>query len=121
MAEFKDVIRHYQRMIKSWKDSGLFNEKDIEKAAKDMIAIPNESAALSFERYVMCWAKEHPENKYPSWADYLMDIGVIGRVLPHEAYKLVSTLSNSEIPENIAKKLGIEPLNNAGKEVYRNE
>lgn len=110
MAEFKDVIRHYRRMIKSWKDSGIFSEKDIEKAANDMIAIPNEMAALSFERYVMSWAKEHPEKKYPSWADYLMDIGVIGMVLPHESYKLVSALSDSEIPENIAKKLGLEPM-----------
>lgn len=110
MAEFKEVVHHFQRMVKSWEDGGLFEKDNLEKAAASMIAIPDETAALNFERYVMNWAKEHPEKKYPSWTDYLMDIGVIGKVLPHEGYKIVLMLANSEIPEEIAKKLQIKPV-----------
>ena len=126
MAEFKEVVHHFRRMVKDWEDSGLFGKDDIEKAASNMIAIPDESAALSFERYVMSWAKEHPEKKYPSLAEWWKSI------YPHSStgeppcwrYFLsakdyrdlcnkhtcsCASCKNEPIPKDVAEKLGIEP------------
>lgn len=126
MAEFKDVIRNYRRMVKDWKDSGLFSEKDIEKAANDMITISNETAALSFERYVMSWAKEHPEKKYPSLAEwwkskyphfssgkppcwkYFLSAKDCANLCNKHTH--CSSCQNEPIPEDVAEKLGIKPL-----------
>lgn len=110
MAEFTEVVKKYRRMINAWRKNGYVPEKDIRVAELDISKF-NETAALWFEEYVMYWAKQYPEKKYPSWADYLHNIGVLLKYLPHEALPCIyQDLVRKEIPEHIAKKLGIEPL-----------
>ena len=126
MAEFKEVVHHFRRMVKSWEDSGIFDKDSIEKAALSMIAIPNESVALSFERYVMHWAKEHPEKKYPSLAEwwkstyphsssegppcwrYFLSAKDHRDMCDKHTYSCASC-KNEPMSKDVAEKLGIEP------------
>ncbi len=54
------------------------------------------------------WAAEHPEPVYPTWAEWLMSIGVISGLFPNGA---VDALGNIKlpIPADIAEKLGLKP------------
>lgn len=111
MAEFCEVVKEYRRMIQRWRDSDMVSEEDVNKAIVKFEKL-SDTAAASFEHYIMRWAASNPpKKKYPKWADYLHSIGVLGEYLPHEAsFCIYNDLVNKEIPEHIAKKLGIEPL-----------
>lgn len=111
MAEFCEVVKEYRRMIQCWRDTDIASEKDINKAIVKIEDL-SDTAAASFEHYIMRWAASNPpKKKYPKWADYLHSIGVLRKYLPHEAdFFICRDLVNNEIPEHIAKKLGIEPL-----------
>ena len=60
------------------------------------------------EGVVARWAKENPEPVYPTWAEWLMSIGVISGLFPNGAIDARGNLSKP-IPADIAQKLGIEP------------
>lgn len=74
------------------------------------------------ERVVAKWAAEHPEPKYPTWAEWLLKVGAarrvpIGEPWPVEfadgsmlepCYEIV-VKENEPIPADLAQKLGIEP------------
>lgn len=111
MAEFCEVVKAYRRMIQYWRDADIASEKDINKAIVKIEEL-SDTAAASFEHYIMHWAASNPpKKKYPKWSDYLQSIGVLRKRLPYEACSLIyHDLANKEIPEHIAKKLGIEPL-----------
>jgi hypothetical protein len=55
----------------------------------------------------MRWAAEHPEPVYPTWGEYLCNIGLIGDCT--ESEDVLLRLFNNVIPANLAQKLGIEP------------
>jgi len=71
---------------------------------------------------VAVWAAEHPEQQYPTWAEWLLKVGAarrvpIGEPWPVEladgsmlepCYEIV-VKENERIPAYIAEKLGIEP------------
>lgn len=111
MAEFCEVVKEYRRMIQCWRDSGMVSEEDVNKSIVKVEEL-SDGAAASFEHYVVQWAASNPpKKKYPKWANYLHSIGVLGKYLPHEAgFCIYLDLASQEIPEHIAKKLGIEPL-----------
>ena len=79
-----------------------------------------------YENAIAKWAAEHPEPKYPTWIEWLEEIGVAGR-LPsvepvftenQEFYlrKLGFTpKAHIPIPADLAEKLGLEPKNNIQK------
>ena len=110
MAEFQEVMRQLNRMCSYYpncKDSGcpLFGE-----CGNIGSHSSNAKQSMRIEERVMAWAAEHPEPVYPTWAEYLVGIGVI----PHEirletADALMDTHLLKPIPADIAKKLGIEP------------
>ena len=59
---------------------------------------------------VAVWAAEHPEPQYPTWGEYLASIGVMKPAQPDKAYEVWFTqLYSTNIPADIAHKLGIEP------------
>jgi len=60
------------------------------------------------EEAVMAWAAEHPEPVYPTWGEWLIAIGILYRDDPRHAYS-ISIKANTQIPADIAEKLGIEP------------
>ena len=56
------------------------------------------------EQTVMQWAAEHPKPVYPTWAEYLTSIGVYPK-----GWEMYQTPLKSEIPADIAQKLGLKP------------
>lgn len=78
------------------------------------------------ERKVSDWTAEHPEPKYPTWIEWLEEIGVAGRLPSPEPVftenqefylrKLGFTpKAHIPIPADLAEKLGLEPKNNIQK------
>ena len=59
------------------------------------------------ERNVTAWAAEHKEPVYPTWGEYLCNIGLIGDCT--ESEDVLLRLFNNVIPADIIQKLGIEP------------
>ena len=58
----------------------------------------------------MAWAAEHPEPVYPTWGEYLASIGVMKPVQHDKAYEVwFAQLYSTNIPADIAEKLGIAP------------
>lgn len=65
---------------------------------------------MELEEALLSWAAEHPEPVYPTWGEYLASIGVMKPAQPDKAYEVWFTqLYSTNIPADIAQKLGIEP------------
>ena len=71
----------------------------------------------TLEKIVDEWAAGHPVKVYPTWVEWLGEMGVILKpygwdfCFPGTSHKLVCTTSKKAedpIPEEIAKKLGLE-------------
>ena len=110
MAEFRFVMRQRRRMCDAAGrkcDGCALQGMDCGIGA--LSSNPDE-----YEDRILQWAAEHPEPVYPTWAEYLVGIGVI----PHEirletADALMDTHLLKPIPADIAQKLGIEPKEDA--------
>jgi len=74
------------------------------------------------ENVVAKWAAEHPEPKYPTWLEWLHDLGLIVQregtfteYGPNEAFSAIKKVDiltikgYQSIPADLAQKLGIEP------------
>lgn len=102
MAEFSEVVRQFRRICKDGcvKCPMLKEHGDCWERAREE---PEE-----FERRVMEWAEEHPEPVYPTWIEWLRDMKIIESgigVVP----MCVNDSIYAQIPEDIAKNLGIKP------------
>lgn len=114
MAEFQEVMRQFNRMCGAC--AGCYNCPLQEPDGADLCSIStfvNDSEHI--EREIMKWAVEHPEPKYPTFAEWLNSIGVIiGTVPLHLPNVPVNVCQAGEkmfesIPADIAEKLGIKP------------
>ena len=56
------------------------------------------------EEVIMSWAAKNPEPVYPTWEEYLRNVGVI----PTDQ-DIIQTFLKTHIPADIAQKLGIKP------------
>lgn len=67
----------------------------------------------TLEKFVDEWAAGHPVKVYPTWWKYLCMIGLIPDSLGDKTLGEVTIkqLMNTEVPADIAQKLGIEPVN----------
>ena len=114
MAEFQEVMREWARMCMG----------DHKKKTKEDLYTCDGCPLRGFpchelrrdwnrvEKIVMAWATEHPEPVYPSWCEWLVDIGVFPKMLntiPSRALDAISEGVSKPIPADIAQKLGIEP------------
>lgn len=65
------------------------------------------------EELVMSWAAEHPEPVYPTWYEWLEDVGIVYKVKSEysQIYDIVLSTPKlfEPIPADTAQKLGIEP------------
>lgn len=66
------------------------------------------------ERRVMAWAKEHPELQYPTWGDWLAEMGIINWEDNGDGDGVYSVMRPTfkmcaQIPADIAEKLGLKP------------
>jgi len=121
MTNFAQTMRDWQRMCKyydehyqedcchicSLQSCGAIWEMDDTTNWKEI------------EEIVNTWAAEHPEPKYPTWREYLKEMGLIGSKTVYfsddygaEVKKLEDGLTekaNQPIPAEIATALGLEP------------
>lgn len=107
MAEFKEVMKQWQRFCKSHNNCGEceFDGKGICGEAH-LSDVPYSDMELR----IMAWAAEHPEPVYPSWMEYIMDV-------QHDCVKaynggndtLWKWMWTTPIPADIAEKLGVKP------------
>lgn len=125
MAEFQDVVRNMARMCAQQKNNcegcTLYDD-----GIECPVEGPPEGWKLSkfteIERIVSKWAAEHPEPVYPSWWDAWRQAFPEGIGSPcirifGERYKLkdcdeisCEECASRPIPADIAKKLGIKPV-----------
>jgi len=65
------------------------------------------------EKNVTAWAAEHPEPKYPTWWEWLENMGIVSKAKSEysEIFDTicVGTRMFDSIPADLAQKLGIEP------------
>ena len=115
MAEFNDVMREWRRFCKSHDNCG---ECEFDGAGICGDTHMSDVPFASIERRIMAWAAEHPEPQFPTWGEWLEQMGIIskeyGETFIDIPYGTFDTLTlNAEkiqqpIPADIAQKLGIE-------------
>ena len=109
MAEFQEVMRQITRYCNSQNGCASCELSKItdDHCPSDLFADDN---GANIENEVMSWAAEHPEPVYPTWGEWLMQLGVMGRThqeMPNPYFAAAKAIS--PIPADIAQKLGIEP------------
>ena len=125
MAEFKEIMNKWNRLCEyqKKKHNGIMICEDcpldiaslcpdwpveFDSSDKDTYDI------AEIEHVVTKWDEEHPEPEYPTWAEWLEQMGVIKSIhLRSDSFKSFYSLDGflKQIPENIAKAVGIKPKN----------
>lgn len=106
VAEFQEIMQQFNRMCKA--SAGCLGCPLHEQDGVDRCSVGafiNDSEHI--EREVMAWAAEHPEPVYPTWGEWLCNIGLIHDCT--DVVEMVHRLFHNSIPADIAQKLGIEP------------
>jgi hypothetical protein len=57
----------------------------------------------------MQWAAEHPEPQYPTWWEWLENMGIVSKAKSECSKFFDTTRMYDNIPADIAQKFGIEP------------
>ena len=104
MAEFKEVMKQYKRMCKSYPScaSCPFGELGWRDCCGSAPLGDDEDMDI-FETTVMDWAHNHPEPVYPTIREL---VNYIMNKIPGE-----SVSYETRIPANIAKEFNILPIN----------
>lgn len=122
MADFVQTMKDWRRMCKHYSDESM----KYGQACADMCPLgPNTACgdigmATDMDIEVMAkevskWAAEHPEPVYPTWAEWLNNIGVIISDRPFPALNIpvcvyqAGTKMVKPIPADLAEKLGLQP------------
>lgn len=108
MAEYSEVIKQFKRMCKSISGKCARGEcpmgcENIGQCRKIAFEQPSR-----FKCTVMTWAANHPEPVYPTWVEWLRQMGVV----PSEQ-KCFHNWLFDHIPADIAEKLGLQPEEDA--------
>lgn len=118
MSEFNEVMKQIKRICKAndyrCTDCPMSTQSFCQMPAFDMEGFE------SIENIVMTWAAEHQEPVYPTWGEWLINVGAArkiptdipfelsdGRIIDSPWETVVDV--NTSIPADIAQKLGIEP------------
>ena len=129
MAEFSEVCKQWRRMCDSFGDKACQSYRPCAEqcpvGANPVCGELREASAddiKKFETAVMAWAAEHKELVYPTWAEYLREIGVLKKYEDKRLFEMPDGSFESKvtgsyevfdskrtIPADIAQKLGIEP------------
>ena len=107
MAEYVEVMKQKKKMCNSTLCCKCnifhFAGEDIGNCQQFISNNPSKA-----EEIIMSWAAEHPEPQFPSWGEYLTQIGAVNLVEQTQTY-VHTALFFKPIPDDIAQKLGIEP------------
>lgn len=96
MAGFTDVVKIINRM-----------PEELAEAMRGKLCTEPESV----EKEVLSWAKDNPEPRYPTWAEWLCEVGV-SRVSSYQYGKVIYIRTRKfyeEMDAETAKLLGVEP------------
>ena len=117
MAEFVKVMKDWRRMCKSY-PRGCAEKCPLQNGSWGACQSGAVDSPERHERIVEEWAEKHPEPRYPTWAEWLEKEGIIYTVPASPGMewrfcgdRVMTILSKGEkpIPDDIAKKLGIQP------------
>ena len=103
MAEFKEVAKEYRRMCSTYVDNYCNHCPLVEEIA-DHYTCPEYLIDFpeAVENIVIQWAIKNPKPEYPMWIEAISSM-YPGMAPTQSVYQ--------PMPEDIAKKLGIEPIN----------
>ena len=109
MAEFQDVMREYVRSRKT----KHFDEPLLPWKPSQMTG----AAIEAMEKVVQEWSKANPVPEYPTWAEWLIEQGVLGaepykvKAAGHDGAVVLATTKSAfkSIPADIAERLGVKP------------
>lgn len=122
MAEFKEVMKQFDRMCWHYQQKHEcpmacpMNGVNISQCRKIAFEEPE-----VMEKTVMAWAAEHPEPVYPTWAEWLISMGLIEYKASFEnvwhgdcnvtngIIKALNAKAEQRIPADTAEKLGLQP------------
>ena len=96
MTNFGEIIKTINRMPEAL-------------AAEQYEAMKSDPEAV--EKRVLEWAKDNPEPRYPTWGEWLCEMGV-SRISSYEGDKIVYSCTRKfyeEMDAATAQALGIEP------------
>lgn len=115
MSEFVKVMKDWRRMCQAMdKEYGstCCAHCPLEKCSAVYDEIDDSRDYAENERQIEAWAAEHPEPFYPTWSEWLVDIGVFPKMMSTIPSKALDAISNGvckPIPADIAEKLGLQP------------
>lgn len=119
VSEFVKTMRDWRRMCNAFvkqydNDCCKYCPLDHYKSCGAIWEI-EEDTHSNIAETVDAWAEENPGPQYPTWAEWLMSIGVINGAHPHGAIDALGNLKQP-IPADIAEKLGLKPKGGNGDE-----
>ena len=109
MSDFGTTMRDWRRMC-DWYEriykEDCCNECPLRDFTCDAIyEVPTDSNWEQIESIIDAWINEHPVH-YPTWREYLDKLGMWNAAT---GTKRDDWINSNRIPEDIAKKLGIQP------------
>jgi len=118
MSEFVKTMRDWQRlcdsMDKKYSDDCCNNCPLYGFACGGIFEMPENTDWRLLQEKVDAWAAENPEPVYPTFMEWLIDIGVLCN---RPMYSIIAdTIATAHIPADIAEKLGLEPKRGNGDE-----
>jgi len=105
MAKYQDVMRQWKRMCAAMYNCDMCPLNEVECWASEPGELEEDFKAR--EDIIMKWAAEYPESVYPTWWEFLLMNGAIGRKTDN--YTIGELVRQYRIPADIAQKYGIEP------------
>lgn len=125
MAEFSEVIKNGRRLCASHESCCsdgcplyYFCDRMTDTMGCYLFRDQNSNMINELEKAITDWAEKNPEPVYPTWEEWLMAQGLIDDDPIQNIFNLGSSRHfnytksrNTRIPENIARKLGIKPVN----------
>lgn len=116
MAEFNELVRIKKRLCIKYKSSGCIgcpiNHSMGNLCGIISISGYSDNKFMELEEALLSWAAEHPEPQYPTWGEWLESIEVIKYNNRADSINYLirpTHKTNTQIPADIAQKLGIEP------------
>lgn len=112
--EFQEVMRQWGRYCKGYTE----NHNDScdgcpfeVNGSCNSYPKDNVQYAEQIEKHVMSWAADHPEPVYPTWMEWLADVGAIPEAIRWDEplIEAVYDAIQEHIPADLAQKLGLRP------------